>query len=196
MVAYSRFPKLELVCDCAVHLIICAYATVGPMVDLTSFRKLLFGTLGRVSVGTVLADAGYDTESNHRFARDGCRVRSVIPPLHGRPTDKLPSGNHRRMMKKYFDFRYGQRWQAETVISMIKRNLGSFVAARNDRSRRVEVMLKVLTHNLMLIAATLIRVFYRAGQVQLSNYCLSLRSRGLTTAWRLLNSELKNTSSA
>ena len=165
MVAYSHYPKLELVCDCAWHLILCAYATIGPMVDLNTFRKLLFGTLGRVGVGTILADAGYDTESNHRFARDGCYVRSVIPPLHGRPTDKPPSTPHRRNMKRYFDFRYGQRWQVESVMSMIKRNLGGFVAARRDESRNIEVMLKVLTHNIMLIAAAVLRVFYRAGDV-------------------------------
>jgi hypothetical protein len=163
MVAYSTFPKLELVCDCLCHLILCAFATLGPMVDLNSFRKLLFVTLGRVAVHTVLADAGYDTESNHRFARDGCRVRSVIPPLHGRPTDKLPSGLYRRLMKFFRDHRYGQRWQIEAVVSMMKRNLGSFVAARSDKARNAEVMLKVLTHNLMLIAAWLINLFYRAS---------------------------------
>jgi Transposase DDE domain len=162
MVAYSTFPKLEMVCDCSCHLILCAFATIGPMVDLNSFRRLLFSTLARVGVNTLLADAGYDTESNHRFARDGCRVRSVIPPLHGRPTDKLPSGPHRRLMKFFRDFRYGQRWQIETVVSMMKRNLGSFVAARSDRARSAEVMLKVLTHNLMIIAAWLIDLFYRA----------------------------------
>ena len=162
MVAYSTFPKLEMVCDCSCHLILCAFATIGPMVDLNSFRRLLFSTLTRVGVDTILADAGYDTESNHRFARDGCRVRSVIPPLHGRPTDKLPSGPHRRLMKFFRDFRYGQRWQIETVVSMMKRNLGSFVAARSDRARSAEVMLKVLTHNLMLIAAWLMDLFYRA----------------------------------
>ena len=164
MVAYSTFPKLELVCDCSCHLILCAFATIGPMVDLNSFRKLLFATLGRVSVGTILADAGYDTESNHRFARDGCGVRSVIPPRHGRPTDKLPSGPHRRRMKFYRDYRYGQRWQIESVVSMIKRNLGSFVAARSDAARGAETMLKVLTHNIMLIVAWLFDVFYRANR--------------------------------
>jgi hypothetical protein len=75
-----------LVCDGARHLILYAYATIGPMVDLNTFGKLLFGTLGRVGAGTILADAGYDTESNHRFARDGCHERSVIPALHCRPT--------------------------------------------------------------------------------------------------------------
>jgi hypothetical protein len=135
------------------------------MVDLNSFRRLLFGTLRRVSIQTILADAGYDTESNHRFARDGCGIRSVIPPLHGRPTHKLPAGEHRRRMKKYCDYRYGQRWQVETVMSMIKRNLGSFVAARSDRARTKETMLKVLTHNLMLIVVSLIKLFYRATGV-------------------------------
>ena len=48
-------------------------------------------------------------------------------------------------------------------MSMIKRNLGSFIAARKDGSRAVEVMLKVLTHNIMLIAATLLELFYRAS---------------------------------
>lgn len=162
MVAYSTFPKLELVCDCSCHLILCAFASIGPMVDLNTFRKLLFVTLGRVAIGTILADAGYDTEANHRFARDGCRVRSVIPPKHGRPTSKPLRTPHRRAMQLLFDFRYGQRWQIEAVVSMIKRNLGSVIAARSDKARGVETLLKVLTHNLMLIATILFELFYRA----------------------------------
>ena len=162
LVGYSTFPKLELVCDCATHLVLCAFAALGPMVDLNTFRRLLFCTLRRVSVSIILADAGYDTEANHRFARDGCHVRSVIPALHGRPTEKLPSTEHRRRMKRYRDYRYGQRWQIETVVSMIKRNLGSVVAARSDRTRAAEAMLKVLTHNIMILAAFMLWVFYRA----------------------------------
>jgi len=168
LVAYSTFPKLEMVCDCRSHLILCADVVVGPTVDVDTFRKLLFGTLRVASVGTILADAGYDSESNHRFARDGCGVRSVIPPKRGRRTDKLPPTPHRRRMKLYRDYRYGQRSQAETTTSMIKRNLGGFVAARSDRARAQEVGLKVLTHNIMLIAAILPGLFYRASDVPFS----------------------------
>ena len=67
-------------------------------------------------------------------------------------------------MKLYRDYRYGQRWQIETVVSMIKRNLGSVVAARSDRTRAAEAMLKVLTHNIMILAAFILWVFYRAGR--------------------------------
>lgn len=71
-------------------------------------------------------------------------------------------------MKRHCDFRYGQRWQVETVMSMIKRNLGSFVAARSDPARSRETLLKVLTHNIMLIVAALIGLFYRASDVPFS----------------------------
>ncbi len=147
------------------------------MVDLNSFRRLLFGTLRRVGVGTILADAGYDTESNHRFARDGCGVRSVIPPLLGRPTEKLPSTEYRRLMKRYRDHRYGQRWQAETVASMIKQNLGSVVGARSDQARSAEAMLKVLTHNVMLIVVFFMTLFYRASSDPLIRTRPGLRGR-------------------
>ena len=47
--------------------------------------------------------------------------------------------------------RYGQRWQAETVNSMIKRRLGSALRARSDASRGREMILRAITHNVMII---------------------------------------------
>jgi uncharacterized membrane-anchored protein len=47
---------------------------------------------------------------------------------------------------------YGQRWQVETVNSMIKRNLGPATRARSAVGRRHELLLRVLTHNIMLLA--------------------------------------------
>jgi Transposase DDE domain len=164
-VSYRRFAKPEMVCDCRTHLVLCAIAGIGPTPDVTPLRKLLFGTLWRVGVQTLLADAGYDSESNHRFARDGCGMRSVTPSTHGRPCKRPGAtlrGRHRRRLQRLRDFRYGQRWQIETVVRMIKCNLGQCVAARSDSMRSKEVMLKVLTHNLMLIAEVLIKLFYRA----------------------------------
>ena len=103
-----------------------------------------------------MADAGYDSEPNHCIARHDMRVRSIIPPKIGRPTIKPPSGRHRRNMHHRFkrgaDKRlYGQRWQAETVNSMIKRNLGSALRARTPTRRSRELLLRVVTHNIMLL---------------------------------------------
>ena len=46
---------------------------------------------------------------------------------------------------------YTQRWQVETVNSMIKRNLGSALRARSARGREMEMILRGITHNLMLL---------------------------------------------
>ena len=73
----------------------------------------------------MIADAGYDSEANHVFARDQHRLRTIIPAKHGRPTLKPASGRYRRLMQRRFDTRrYRQRAQVETVISMIKRRQG------------------------------------------------------------------------
>ena len=45
LVAYSTFPKLEMVCDCRSHLILCADVVVGPTVDL-KLIALQSGTFG------------------------------------------------------------------------------------------------------------------------------------------------------
>jgi hypothetical protein len=46
---------------------------------------------------------------------------------------------------------YTQRWQAETVNSMMKRNLGSALRGKTSVSRQRDLALKVLVHNLMIL---------------------------------------------
>jgi hypothetical protein len=83
-------------------------------------------------------------------------------PKHGRPSSKPAKDRYRRWMQTHFDHqRYGQRWQVETVVSMIKRRLGPVTSGRSYWSRRCDLMLMVLTHNIMILWHT--EVFYRAG---------------------------------
>ena len=110
-------------------------------------------------VRCVVADCGYDSERNQRIATLDMGVRAIIPPRAGRPTLTGPPPDQplRRRMYRRFACRrdaalYGQRWQSETVNSMIKRNLGSALRARTAVHRRHELLLRVLTHNIMLLA--------------------------------------------
>ena len=57
---------------------------------------------------------------------------------------------------------YGQRWQVETVFSMIKRNFGETVNARTYWAQCREMMLLVLTHNIAVILLVK-ELFYRAS---------------------------------
>ena len=84
-------------------------------------------------------------------------VRSVIPPDIGRPSDKPPAGRFRRLMRQRFarkaDRRtYGQRAQSETVKSMFKRDFGDALRSVLPKRREQEMLLRTMTHNLMLYA--------------------------------------------
>ncbi len=157
----TRLPKLSLACDAATHLVLAATASTGGGGDQPFSDDLLFHAWrrGGAAVWCVVADAGYDSEANHRIARRDLRVRSVIPPRAGRPTAKPPPPDqplrrhmHRRFSRGADKAVYGQRWQSETVNSMIKRNLGSAMRARTAVRRRHELLLRVLTHNIMILA--------------------------------------------
>jgi hypothetical protein len=149
-------PKLSLAVDSASHLILAARATTGGGADQPFFEPLLFDAWRRAGVKVAVADAGYDSEPNHCIARQDMGVRSIIPPNTGRPSPNPPAGRHRRNM--YYRFKrkadakyYGQRWQAETVNSMIKRNMGSALRATTARRRTKELLLRVITHNVMIL---------------------------------------------
>ncbi len=46
---------------------------------------------------------------------------------------------------------YGQRAQVETTHSMMKRNLGEALRAHRPENRRLEQLLPVITHNVMIL---------------------------------------------
>jgi transposase len=166
---YHHYPKLAVVCDIETHFILAYQAGRGPKVDISEFQPLLIEALTRVRLTRIAADAGYDSEANHRFAREECHVRSLIPPTRGRPTNKPARGHYRRLMQTRFDLAaYRDRVQVEAVFSMVKRRLEAFVRGRTAWSQRRELRLKVLTHNVMILLR--IKVFYRAGQTPLASY--------------------------
>jgi transposase len=104
----------------------------------------------------VLADAAFDSEENHRLCREDLHVRSTAIPINRRNQGrKWPKTHYRRPMKQRFPKRkYGQRWQAESAFARHKRRLDSALRGRSDASRERECYLRVLTHDLMLLAAS------------------------------------------
>lgn len=109
-------------------------------------------------VDLVLADAGYDGEHNHRLCRL-CRevlgVRETVIKLNRRRGGRRwPTAPYRRAMRRRFPTALShQRWHAERVFSRHKRRLGAALTARRPESQQREIILRVLTHNLMLLKA-------------------------------------------
>lgn len=149
---YKRFLKLELGVDTATHLIVGVQVSRGPHPDVDRFVGLVDEALKTCQPERVVADAGYDSEGNHRYGRRR-GIKTFMPAKHGRPSRKPPTGRYRRQMKQRLNKKYGgygQRWQVETVNSMLKRRLATAVAGRSFQAQRRDAWLLVLTFNLML----------------------------------------------
>jgi len=151
-VRYTRFLKLELSVATDTHALLGVATSRGPHPDVDRFVGLLDETLANARPERVVADAGYDSEPNHRYARQQ-GVKSFMPATHGRPSRNPPTGHYRRQMRQRLTKQYGgygQRWQVETVNAMLKRRLATAVAGRRFPSQSRDAWLLALTFNLML----------------------------------------------
>jgi hypothetical protein len=156
-------PKVALGVSCWSHLVLSLWTGIGGGGDHGHFESVLFDAWRRTRGRTlrkVVADAGYDAEHNHALARCDMGIRSIIPATIGRRflDGSLPRGRFRRHMRRLLRNKrsrkrcgYTQRWQVETVNSMMKRNLGSACRGKTSPSRQRDLRLKVLTHNLMIL---------------------------------------------
>lgn len=152
MTTYTRYPKVGIVVDSDTHLVLSGVPERGPYPDIVHFEKAIVLAEKNVHSKILTADAGYDSERSHTFAREEYNIRTIIPPKIGRRTSKFPSGKWRKVMATRFNkLLYGQRWQVETVNSMIKRNLGSSLRARSYWSQCREMMLRLFVHNVMIV---------------------------------------------
>jgi hypothetical protein len=151
MTTYTRYPRMGIIADSATHLILAGVPERGPYPDVVHFERAVDAAEKNIHSKIFAADAGYDSEKAHAFARNRS-IRTLIPARIGRPTMKLPLGKWRKVMATRFNkILYGQRWQVETVNSMLKRNLDSFLRARSYWSQCREMMLRLFVHNVMIV---------------------------------------------
>jgi hypothetical protein len=156
--------KLTVACQTGSHFLSGATVSLGPANDAPQLRPVMAQASLGVAYDRVLGDAAFDSEQRHRYCREDLGVRSTVIPLNRRNQGrKWPKTRYRRQMIKRFRQKplgsrhkrvYGQRWQAGSALSRHKRLLGSALRGQSAASRQRECYLRVLTHNLMLLAAT------------------------------------------
>ena len=161
----STWPKLSAVLHTGSHLFLSAVVTRGPGHDAGQFRASAKAAATRCPLDTLLGDAAYDAEPHHAYARGELGIRSTVIPVYRRGrADRRnpPRGKYRGQMVRRFRPKpkgarhkrvYGQRWQIESGFSRHKRLLGSALRARRWAAQKQEVMLRVIVHNLILLAA-------------------------------------------
>jgi hypothetical protein len=153
-----KFPKFWAVVAAATHVCLAMVPGVGPSPDDPQFHRVAREAHAREPFKALAADVGFDGEHHHRYLYEKLGgVLGIIPPERGRPRKSKKnqrSGFFRQFIHEHWPRKlYGQRWQVETFFSMLKRLLDSYLRAMNWRSQHREMCLKVLTLNLMLIAA-------------------------------------------
>ena len=144
-------------------LVICAQAArVGPGSQCRRLRPLVEQSQRVLPIHGLLADADYDSEPHHRWLRDECGIESIIPATRGHRQHL--TGVYRRRLQRYFPHRkYGQRWMAETVFSVVKRKFGDALTARRPWQQVKQAFLRGIVYDC-----------YRAVQLGLSlvRWCL------------------------
>jgi len=149
-----NWPKLTLACHNATHLLIDVLISDGPTQDAPLLAPVLRGACRRLNIDRLLADAGYDAESNHVYARTQLGIRSTVICLNRRGGRRWAKTKYRRQMYRRFPkLKYRQRAQIESTIARFKRRLTSSLRGRSRPTQATEVHLRVLTHDLLLLAA-------------------------------------------
>jgi hypothetical protein len=155
---------LSAVIDTRSHVFLAAVVARGPGHDAGQFPAAVKAAQARCPIDTLLGDAAYDAEHLHAQARDDLGIRATVFPVYrrgGRGRRKRPRGKYRQQMVRRFRKKprkarhkrvYGQRWQVESGFSRYKRLLGSALRARRWTVQTHEIVLRVITHNLMLLA--------------------------------------------
>jgi hypothetical protein len=146
-------PKLTLVVETRSHLIAGAVPGRGPSHDTPVAVPALRQAAALVRFVAATADAGYDAEHVHRLCREELHMRATAVALNRRTAGRRwPRTPYRRAMRRAFPRAlYGERQQVESVFSRDKRRLGAALTARQRATQAAELVLRVLTHNLLLL---------------------------------------------
>ena len=135
----------------------------GPCGDFPDLVPLATAAHAVLPFEQLVADAGYDSEADHRFCREGLGVDSLIPAKERRSAAVLATTPFRREMLRRLaqggadpEARraYRQRWKAETVMSVTKWRWGASLSARLEATQRVQDLLWGVVYNLCRLVAS------------------------------------------
>jgi len=143
------------------QLILAQSCRVGPGSGSRFLRPLVAQARPLLRIDRLLADADYDSEAHHQWLRETCQIESIIPATCGRPRHRgLTRQPYRYRMQRWFPRRaYGQRWQVETVYSVVKRRWGEALTARRYWQQIKQVCLRGVTHNLDRLTQQWLRAY-------------------------------------
>ena len=138
----KNFVKVSLLVDTRTTAVLWAQIHILPRHDIRDVKKLLAHTRGAKHF---VADKAYDAEWLHEMLED----IGITPHIPERKWNKR--GFWRKKHRKTFKLKIQhQRALIETTNSVVKRRWGGTISAQKIFNIRIEVLLKLITHNLTL----------------------------------------------
>ena len=116
------WPKLTAVLHTHSHLIVGAVMGIGPSQASPDFTPVMRQAASIMACGTVLADAGWNAEHDHRLCREELGIGRSVIALNRRNTGRRwPKTRYRRALRQRFPRAlYHQRWHIERGFSQHK----------------------------------------------------------------------------
>jgi hypothetical protein len=127
----------------------------GPAGDFSDLVPLASKAADVMPYHQLIADAGYDSEANHRFCREALGVDSLIPATKRRSATVLATTPYRKEMVRRLGkpgdpadwAAYRQRWKVESIVSVVKRRCGEALTARLEPAQQAQALLRGIAYN-------------------------------------------------
>jgi hypothetical protein len=142
-----RFMKHSIFVDTDFQAIISSCGKESGPHDTLDFKPLIKFGSRFVKIKTVTADKGYDSEENHRFAREEIGAESIIPARNDNSVWRM-RGHYRKKMRRDFPLKkYHQRSKVETINAVEKRKFGQDPRSTKFEMRQKELKLIDIVYN-------------------------------------------------
>lgn len=136
----KKFMKLSIAVDTDKQTIMTYKIRKSPCHDNKDFKILLKD----LKVDYVLADKGYDSKDNRKFIFTKLRAKPIIP---FRKCSGRKGFYNKKAVKIFSKKMYGKRAIVENVFFCIKRKYGSVLRNRTFATQKVELISKLIAHN-------------------------------------------------
>jgi len=143
----KRFMKHFLSVDTNRQAIIASYDRRSYVNDTMMFKPILKKTKEVVDIRCAVADKGFDSEGNHKFAHK-IGADSVIPLRYRTSLSKTKGYYRRKLWRNFPKERYNRRSIVETINSVEKRKFGDELRSRLLKTQRREMKVIDIVYNI------------------------------------------------
>lgn|SRR3989344_2371973 len=153
----KEFLKLHLICSTDSLIVLNVKVTKGERSDSPQFKILVNETAKNFKIEEIYADKGYSSRENYEIVKR--KGGKAFIPFKKNATGKSKGSfewkrafNSWKNNPEEFNKSYHRRSLNESLFSSIKRTKLNFTRSKNFIACKNEILLKVLCHNLVILA--------------------------------------------